>query len=168
MIEFSQIEKRFFGVKVLKDVSFTAKPGQTIGIVGENGAGKSTLMNILGGNLRADAGLMRLNGQPYAPTSPGDAERAGIAFIHQELNLVPYFDAAENIFLGHAYPRHALGSVNWAGKTRPPDWTGMPGVVRRKYALFIRCCLRRAATARPTKMDVPTAGFPIAPIREVR
>jgi ribose transport system ATP-binding protein len=65
MIEFSHIEKSFFGVKVLKDVSFTVKPGQTLGIVGENGAGKSTLMNILGGNLRADAGAMRLSGQPY-------------------------------------------------------------------------------------------------------
>ena len=104
MIEFSHIEKSFFGVKVLKAVSFTAKPGQTIGIVGENGAGKSTLMNILGGNLRADAGFMRLNGQPYAPTSPGDAERAGIAFIHQELNLFANLSIAENLFL-RGFPR---------------------------------------------------------------
>ena len=104
MIEFSHIEKSFFGVKVLKAVSFTAKPGQTIGIVGENGAGKSTLMNILGGNLQADAGFMRLNGQPYAPTSPGDAERAGIAFIHQELNLFANLSIAENLFL-RGFPR---------------------------------------------------------------
>lgn len=109
MIEFSQIEKSFFGVKVLKDVSFTAKPGQTIGIVGENGAGKSTLMNILGGNLRADAGLLRLNGQPYAPASPRDAERAGIAFIHQELNLFANLSIAENLFLRN-FPRRRTWS----------------------------------------------------------
>lgn len=108
MIEFSQIEKSFFGVPVLKDVSFTAKPGQTIGIVGENGAGKSTLMNILGGNLQADAGLMRLNGQPYAPASPRDAEHSGIAFIHQELNLFANLSIAENLFL-RGFPR----SRNW-------------------------------------------------------
>jgi len=105
MIEFSHIEKSFFGVKVLKEVSFTAKPGQTVGIVGENGAGKSTLMNILGGNLRADAGLMRLKGQPYAPASSGDAERAGIAFIHQELNLFANLSIAENLFL-RGFPRN--------------------------------------------------------------
>jgi ribose transport system ATP-binding protein len=104
MIEFSHIEKSFFGVKVLKDVSFTVKPGQTLGIVGENGAGKSTLMNILGGNLRADSGAMRLNGQPYAPGSPRDAERAGIAFIHQELNLFSNLSIAENIFI-RRFPR---------------------------------------------------------------
>lgn len=64
MIEFINIEKSFFGVRVLKRVSFAVKPGQTIGLVGENGAGKSTLMNILGGNLRPDAGELRMNGQP--------------------------------------------------------------------------------------------------------
>ena len=108
MIEFSHIEKSFFGVKVLKDVSFSLKPGQTLGIVGENGAGKSTLMNILGGNLRADTGSMRLSGEPYAPASPGDAERAGIAFIHQELNLFNNLSIAENIFI-RGFPR----SLSW-------------------------------------------------------
>jgi len=133
MIEFCQIEKSFFGVKVLKDVSFTAKPGQTIGIVGENGAGKSTLMNILGGNLRADAGLMRLNGQPYAPTSPGDAERAGIAFIHQELNLFANLSIAENLFL-RGFPR----SRNW-----------LPFINRRQMSERTRELLREVDLAHP-------------------
>lgn len=99
MIEFANIEKRFFGVPVLKDVSFSVKRGQTLGMVGENGAGKSTLMNILGGNLRADAGSMRFAGDSYAPGSPRDAERAGIAFIHQELNLFGNLSIAENMFI---------------------------------------------------------------------
>jgi ribose transport system ATP-binding protein len=82
------------------------KPGQTVGIVGENGAGKSTLMNILGGNLRPDAGELRLNGQPYAPQSPRDAEHRRVAFIHQELNLFANLTIAENIFIG-GFPRRA-------------------------------------------------------------
>ena len=100
MIEFRSIEKSFFGVKVLKGVSFAVKPGQTVGIVGENGAGKSTLMNILGGNLQPEAGEMRLNGAPYAPQSPRAAEQARVALIHQELNLFPNLSIAENIFAG--------------------------------------------------------------------
>ena len=99
MIEFSDIGRSFFGVEVLKGVTFGVKQGQTVGIVGENGAGKSTLMNILGGNLSPDTGRMRLNGLPYTPASPRDAERAGVAFIHQELNLFPNLSIAENIFL---------------------------------------------------------------------
>lgn len=103
-LEFQHISKSFFGVQVLKDVSFVVPSGHTLGIVGENGAGKSTLMNILGGNLQPDCGAMRLHGQPHAPASPGDAEQAGIAFVHQELNLFGNLSIAENIFLG-SFPR---------------------------------------------------------------
>lgn len=98
-LNFSGISKSFFGVKVLKGVSFAVPTGRTVGLVGENGAGKSTLMNILGGNLQPDAGCLSLNGRPYAPRSPHEAAAAGIAFIHQELNLFTNLSIAENLFL---------------------------------------------------------------------
>jgi len=99
MIAFQDISRRFFGVPVLQGVSFTVPQGHTVGLVGENGAGKSTLMNILGGNLRPDGGRMLLEGRPYAPQTPRDAERSGVAFIHQELNLFPNLSIAENLFI---------------------------------------------------------------------
>jgi len=99
LLEFIDIEKSFFGVKVLKGVSLTVPAGGMVGLVGENGAGKSTLMNILGGNLRAEAGAMQFEGEDYAPANPQDAARRGIAFIHQELNLFPNLSIAENLFL---------------------------------------------------------------------
>ena len=105
-LEFSSIEKSFFGVKVLKSVSFAVPAGHTLGLVGENGAGKSTLMNILGGNHQPEAGRMLLEGAPDAPRSPRDAETAGIAFIHQELNLFTNLSIAENLFLT-AFPKRA-------------------------------------------------------------
>jgi ribose transport system ATP-binding protein len=100
ILEFRDIEKSFFGVKVLKAVSFSLQPGRTLGLVGENGAGKTTLMNLLGGNLARDSGEIRLAGEPHAPNSPRDAERAGVAFIHQELNLFSNLTIAENLFIG--------------------------------------------------------------------
>ena len=99
MIEFCAVSKSFGTVRVLREVSFRVAPGHTVGLVGENGAGKSTLMNLAGGNLRPDAGLLKLEGEPYAPRNPSDATRHGIAFIHQELNLFPNLSIAENIFL---------------------------------------------------------------------
>ncbi len=104
LLEFSGVEKAFFGVKVLKNVTFSVLARGRVGLVGENGAGKSTLMNILGGNLRADAGAIRFEGATYAPRNPQDAARRGIAFIHQELNLFPNLSIAENVFLTR-FPR---------------------------------------------------------------
>jgi ABC-type sugar transport system ATPase subunit len=94
-----EIEKAFFGVPVLKRVSFTLGEGRVLGLVGENGAGKSTLMNILGGNLQPDAGRMLYRGAPYKPRNPQAALAAGIGFVHQELNLFPNLTIAENLFL---------------------------------------------------------------------
>jgi ribose transport system ATP-binding protein len=103
-LEFIRIEKSFSGVPVLRDVSFSVPAGRTLGLVGENGAGKSTLMNILGGNLRTDAGRMLLHGVTYAPAHPTDAAHARIAFIHQELNLFSNLSIADNLFLT-TFPR---------------------------------------------------------------
>ncbi len=103
-VSFASIEKGFFGVPVLKGVSFDVAAGHIVGLLGENGAGKSTLMNVLGGVLRPDGGSMRLHGEPYAPASPRDASAAGVAFIHQELNLFTNLSIAENLQIA-SFPR---------------------------------------------------------------
>jgi ABC-type sugar transport system ATPase subunit len=99
ILRFDHIDKAFFGVPVLKDVSLDIATGSVVGLVGENGAGKSTLMNILGGVVPHDGGQMLLAGEVYAPRDPRDADRAGIAFIHQELNLFTNLTIAENFFI---------------------------------------------------------------------
>jgi len=104
MLEFDSIGKSFFGVAALKGVTFCMEAGSTLGLIGENGAGKSTLMNVLGGVTAADTGRMSLFGIPYRPSSPAEATRAGIAFIHQELNLFPNLSIADNLFID-SFPR---------------------------------------------------------------
>jgi ribose transport system ATP-binding protein len=104
LLEVEGLRKSFFGVTVLHDVGFSVKPGEALGLVGENGSGKSTSMNILGGVHQPDAGEMRLDGQPYAPADPKAAIAAGVAFIHQELNLFQNLSIAENLFVD-AFPR---------------------------------------------------------------
>lgn len=104
ILTFDHIEKSFFGVRVLKDISLDVPRGKVLGLVGENGAGKSTLMNLMGGVHAPDHGQMLLNGAPYAPRTPSDANAAGIAFIHQELNLFTNLSIAENIFID-GFPR---------------------------------------------------------------
>jgi ribose transport system ATP-binding protein len=71
-----------------------------LAVVGENGAGKSTLMKILAGVQNPDAGQLFLDGTPIRFQSVDDALNAGVALIHQELNLSDNLDVADNIFLG--------------------------------------------------------------------
>lgn len=99
VMEFSGIEKSFFNVKVLSNIHFCIRSGTVLGCIGENGAGKSTLMNIMGGYLQADTGVMHVKGKPYRPRSPRDASAMGIAFIHQELNLFPNLSVEDNLYL---------------------------------------------------------------------
>jgi ABC-type sugar transport system ATPase subunit len=107
VLEVRGIAKQFFGVQVLHGVHFAIRAGQALGLVGENGSGKSTSMNILGGVLQPDGGDMLLDGQPYRPATPRDAAQAGIAFIHQELNLFPNLSIEENVFIDR-FPRRSV------------------------------------------------------------
>lgn len=100
LIEARGITKRFPGVVALDDVDFTLRGGEVHALVGENGAGKSTLMKILGGIYHADAGRVSFEGTDVAFETPLEAQRSGIAVIHQELNLMPDLTVAQNIFFG--------------------------------------------------------------------
>lgn len=93
------LSKGFFGVPAVSDVSIDIEKGRILALIGENGAGKTTLMNLIGGVLVPDAGRMTRAGLPYAPSGPADAAAAGIAFIHQELNLFPNLSIAENVHI---------------------------------------------------------------------
>jgi ribose transport system ATP-binding protein len=112
MIELRGVCKAFGRVPVLREVSLTLAPGRTLGLVGGNGAGKSTLMNVIGGNVSPDAGEMRLGGEAYAPRDAREAERRGVAFVHQELNLFPNLTIAENLLLGRLPRRRGLPLVD--------------------------------------------------------
>jgi ribose transport system ATP-binding protein len=92
--------KTYSGVTVLKSVDFAVRPGSVVGLIGENGAGKSTLSSLITGVIRPDGGSMTLDGEHFAPASPSDALRQGVALIHQEIRLLPELSVAENIFLG--------------------------------------------------------------------
>jgi len=99
------IDKAFGANKVLHGVDFSVGDGEIRALIGENGAGKTTLMNILGGVLQPDAGEIRINGQRAVFSLPKDSLDAGIAFIHQELNLVNDLNVYENLFLGRELRR---------------------------------------------------------------
>jgi ribose transport system ATP-binding protein len=100
LLELVNITKTYPGVVALKDVSLAIAPGEVVGLIGENGAGKSTLMKVLGGVTAPTAGTIRIDGAERPSLSVSDAIAAGIAFVHQELNLFDNLDVAANVFIG--------------------------------------------------------------------
>ncbi len=106
LLEMRGISKRFPGVVALDNVTIEIGRGEVVALVGENGAGKSTLMKILGGVYQPDEGQVLVDGQAVKIQNVTDAMRLGIAFIHQELNVLTNLDVAANVFLGRE-PVHA-------------------------------------------------------------
>jgi ribose transport system ATP-binding protein len=94
------ITKTYAGVQALRDVSLRVEAGEVIGLIGENGAGKSTLMKVLGGVVKPSSGTITLAGNDYAAIDVSQSLAAGIAFVHQELNLFENLDVAANVFIG--------------------------------------------------------------------
>lgn len=112
-IEMRGISKAFGENRVLTGVDFTVRSGEVHALMGENGAGKSTLMNILTGLHRADGGTIVIDGEERVFASPREAERHGVAFIHQELNIWPNLTILENLFLMNP-PKTAFGTLDFA------------------------------------------------------
>ena len=100
MLEVSQLSKSFPGVKALDQVSMSFYPGEVNALLGENGAGKSTLLKVLSGIYQPDEGELFIDTKQLEFLTTNDSTQAGIAIIHQELNLFLDLTVSENIFLG--------------------------------------------------------------------
>lgn len=108
LLEMRSISKAFGGAKALSNVDLTVEAGEIHALLGENGAGKSTLMNILTGVVQMDAGEIAFDGKRYASPTIRQMEQAGIAFVHQERNVVNDLMVYENIFLNRELQKGPL------------------------------------------------------------
>jgi ribose transport system ATP-binding protein len=168
------ITKTYPGVVALDDVSFAIAPGEVVGLVGENGAGKSTLMKILGGVVEPTAGSIRLAGSVHSSLSVADAIKAGIAFVHQELNLFDNLDVTANVFIGREIlrggPLRLVDSRRMIAAVQPildmlgvdfkPDTQVATLAIAQRQLLEIAKALSQ--NARVVIMDEPTSSLTLA------
>ena len=171
LLEMTGITKRFAGVQALKGVSLSVWPGEVVALIGENGAGKATLMKILGGVYQPDEGAIKIAGQPTVLQSVNDSTRAGVGFIHQELNVLDNIDVAGNVFLGReptvGGPLRLLDRARMQAETQPYlDQLGLNVSSRtplRQLALAQQQMVEIAKTlslrARILIMDEPTSSL---------
>jgi ribose transport system ATP-binding protein len=177
LVRLTGIDKSFGGVAALKSVSFEIRPGIVHGLVGANGAGKSTLIRCLAGIERPDAGRIDIDGVTVEIGTSDEATRHGLAFIHQEMSLIPGWDVLRNMSLGIP-PRTRAGIIDWR-----PTRKRAAAVARRlgmAYALSTNIDSLSSADqwlvligralmqdARLIAMDEPTASLSVSEARRV-
>jgi ribose transport system ATP-binding protein len=144
ILELRNIQKRFLGVHALKGVSLGVQAGEVVALLGENGAGKSTLMKIAGGVEQPDSGEVLVGGQRVVVRDVHTARSHGIAFIHQELNLLDNLDVAGNVMLGR----------------EPTEWGPLRLIDHRKMHAIVQPYL--AQLGLNVAADTPVAGLSIA------
>jgi len=168
-LQLTGVVRRFGATVALRGVDLAVHPGEVHALIGENGAGKSTLMGVIAGAIRPDAGSMQLHGAPYAPATPLDARRRGVALIHQELSLCSHLTVTENVLLGAEPAR--LGWIDRAGaraRARAlldelPHPDIHPDRLVRDLPIparqIVEICRALAANARVVLMDEPTSSL---------
>jgi fructose transport system ATP-binding protein len=112
VLQATGLVKRYGHVTALDGADFDLLPGEILAVIGDNGAGKSSLIKALSGALVPDSGEIRLDGRPVRFHNPGDARRAGIETVYQDLAVAPALDIASNLYLGREIRRKGvLGTV---------------------------------------------------------
>jgi branched-chain amino acid transport system ATP-binding protein len=114
MLEAIGITKAFGALVVADDVHLAVGGGAREAVIGPNGAGKTTLFNILGGQLKADAGAVRLDGREITGLAPEARARAGLGRSFQRNNLFPDLTVAESLATACAL-RRGQAPVFWRG-----------------------------------------------------
>lgn len=112
LVSIRSLSKHYGGVQALRDVSFDIRPGVVHGLVGANGAGKSTLIKCLAGAETPDGGEILVDGELAVISSPADASEHGMAFIHQEMSLIPRWNVLRNMMLDQKPPSR-FGVIDW-------------------------------------------------------
>ena len=168
-IEMRGIDKSFGSNQVLKQAGFTLESGEVHALMGENGAGKSTLMKILTGVYTKDAGTVLVDGTEVNYKNPQEAEKAGIVFIYQELNVMFDLTVEENLFMGKeihgkfgicdkkAMQKKAQVALNTLGVNISPKTVMSELSVGQQQ--MVEICKALMADAKVIIMDEPTAAL---------
>lgn len=97
------VGKSFSGLVAVDGLSFELSAGQILGLIGPNGSGKTTVMNLLSGELKADAGQIHLRDREIGKLPPHAIARQGLARTFQIVRILPAMTVLENVAVGGVF-----------------------------------------------------------------
>lgn len=177
IVELKAVTKKFPGVVAMREMGIEILPGEVHGLIGENGAGKSTLIKVLTGVYIPEEGEIYVNGERQKFSNPQDAQKAGIACVYQELNIVRQLSLTDNIFLNQSL-KNSMGLLDYKamdGKaTELLHSMGIDVDVRKPAALFGMGVLQMVEIAKALLtdakliiMDEPTSSLGEAEVEQL-
>jgi ABC-2 type transport system ATP-binding protein len=170
MIEVTGLNKRYGTFTAVRDLSFTVRPGEVLGLVGPNGAGKTSTLRSIAGIIPPSAGVVRLAGHDLS-VDPVGAKRV-LAFFPDEPRLFDYLTVRQHL----AFVARIYGIVDHAPRAQAlldeleiaDKADELPGALSRgmKQKLAIACGLLHG----PTVMffDEPLTGLDPLGIRRMK
>ena len=98
-LELRNVHKRFGGLQVLDDLSFSVASGERLALIGPNGAGKTTVFNLITGVYPLDGGAVLLDGQDITALPSRYRIRRGLARTFQNIRLMQHLTVLENVMV---------------------------------------------------------------------
>ena len=186
ILQIRGLSKSFGGARALNEVSLTIRPGEVHGLLGENGSGKSTLIKVLAGFHEPDQGEVWVNGvRVTLPLVPGESQRLGCEFVHQDLGLVSSLTVTENLFMQEVASARSRLFMSWSAAHRrardvfaqysldidPAAIVAEIRPVERAMLAIVRALqgLKQHAAGVPTLLilDEPTVFLPAEEVRQL-
>jgi len=157
VLEVRGLEKRFGGLRAVDGVSFAVRAGQTVSVIGPNGSGKTTLFNLIGGQLRPDAGAVLLAGEAIAGRAPERIAELGVARTFQNGRVFGNMTVGENVLLGRYHRLRAARPL--VGMRHRPLLRWLPLLAETALALVRPPAVRREAAAAEAAVEQQLCRF---------
>ena len=119
LIELHGVSKSFGGLRAVDGLTATVRRGEVVGLVGPNGSGKTTALNLITGNLTADAGAIVFEGRNIEREAAHRITRAGIARTFQIVRVMPTMTLAENVAIGAMFGARPCGPAEAGERALP-------------------------------------------------
>ena len=154
LLAISGLHKAFGGLVAVNQLAFAVDEGEILGLIGPNGSGKTTVLNLITGDIRPDAGRVRLSGRNLVGLGPYRICRRRVSRTFQLVRVFPGMTARENVLVGSAFGSRRTALRASAGRVDELlDYVGLADQAARPAGKLTYVDQKRVELARALATD---------------